>query len=109
TRQFWVLLGEADSEVEARELIARYSDEAGIDAASANVQKYWKDLLSAVQIDTPSPAMNLMVNGWLPYQNIACRMWGRSAFYQSGGAFGFRDQLQDAAALVYHEPAITRE
>jgi cyclic beta-1,2-glucan synthetase len=66
-------------------------------------------MLPAVQIDTPSAAMNLMVNGWLPYQNLSCRLWARSAYYQSGGAFGFRDQLQDAAALVYHDPAITRE
>ncbi len=105
----WVLLGEADDEVAARELIARYSTGASIDAALSDVRQFWRNALSAVEIDTPSPAMNVMVNGWLPYQDLCCRLWGRSAYYQSGGAFGFRDQLQDAAALVYHLPAMTRE
>jgi cyclic beta-1,2-glucan synthetase len=59
-------------------------------------------------VKTPSPAIDVMVNHWLPYQNLSCRIWGRSAFYQSGGAFGFRDQLQDAAAMVYLLPSLTR-
>jgi N,N'-diacetylchitobiose phosphorylase len=65
-------------------------------------------MLAGVQIATPSPVLDLMVNGWLAYQNLSCRMWGRSAYYQSGGAFGFRDQLQDSAALLYLDPSITR-
>lgn len=104
----WVLLGEAEDEATARELIRRYSTAESIAAADAEVRRFWTETLSAVQIETPSPALNLMVNGWLPYQNLSCRMWGRSAYYQSGGAFGFRDQLQDAAALVYHWPELTR-
>lgn len=104
----WVLLGEADSEAEARWLIAKYSTAASLDAAFAEVTDNWRRTLSAVQIETPSPAINVMVNGWLPYQNMSCRLWGRSAYYQSGGAYGFRDQLQDAASLIYHDPAITR-
>jgi N,N'-diacetylchitobiose phosphorylase len=104
----WVLLGEADSEAEARWLIAKYSTTASLDAAFAEVTDNWRRTLSAVQIETPSPAINVMVNGWLPYQNMSCRLWGRSAYYQSGGAYGFRDQLQDAASLIYHDPTITR-
>jgi N,N'-diacetylchitobiose phosphorylase len=104
----WVLLGEADNAAEARWLISRYSAATSLDAAFAEVTENWRRTLSVVQIETPSPAINVMVNGWLPYQNISCRLWGRSAYYQSGGAYGFRDQLQDAAALIYHDPAITR-
>ncbi|MEN8132245.1 MAG: glycosyl transferase, partial [Pseudomonadota bacterium] len=77
--------------------------------ALAQVGIFWEDTLSTLQIQTPAPAIDLMVNGWLSYQNLSCRLWARSAFYQSGGAFGFRDQLQDAAALVYLSPELTRQ
>jgi cyclic beta-1,2-glucan synthetase len=107
--EYWVLLGEAEDEAAARRLIAKYSSTARLDAAFSDVRSFWQEVLQNVQIHTPSPSIDLMVNGWLPYQNISCRLWGRSAYYQSGGAFGFRDQLQDAAALVYHDPRITRE
>ena len=64
--------------------------------------------VSAIQIETPRPELDLMVNGWLTYQNLSCRMWGRTAYYQSGGAFGFRDQLQDSSALIYASPTTSR-
>lgn len=103
------LLGEGDGDDEARALIARYAAPGAIDAALADVRAFWTHRLGGVRIETPSRALDLLVNGWLPYQTLSCRLWGRSAFYQSGGAFGFRDQLQDAAALLWLWPELTRE
>ena len=95
------LLGQADSEEEARRLVRFYSAAGRADQALGEVQAQWDRILGTVQVRTPDRALDLMLNRWLIYQALACRMWGRSAFYQSGGAFGFRDQLQDAMALVY--------
>jgi cyclic beta-1,2-glucan synthetase len=103
-----VLLGEADSAAEARTLVARYREPGAVEDALAEARGFWNDLRAGVRITTPSPAIDLLVNGWLPYQIASCRLWGRSAFYQSGGAFGFRDQLQDAAAFTMTRPALTR-
>jgi cellobiose phosphorylase len=103
------LLGEIGSLAEVRKLIQRYRADGAIEDALDEVSAFWTDTLSAIRIETPFPEIDVMVNGWLAYQNLACRLWGRSAFYQSGGAFGFRDQLQDAAALVYLRPELTRK
>ncbi len=104
-----VLLGEAESRDAVYRLIHRYRQDGAVAAALDDVRERWRDRLAALHIQTPQPALDLMVNGWLAYQTLSCRLWGRSAFYQSGGALGFRDQLQDAAALIYHHPEWTRQ
>ncbi|MEX2308870.1 MAG: hypothetical protein WD738_14820 [Pirellulales bacterium] len=102
------LLGEAADRDTAAQLAGKYSDPEQVERALAEVKEFWRVALSAITIETPDREIDLMVNGWLMYQNISCRLWGRSAYYQPGGAFGFRDQLQDAAALIFHRPDLTR-
>ncbi len=105
----WFLLGEGDDIEGARALEARYAGIEAVRLAEAEVRRFWRDSLSGLQVETPDPALDVMMNGWLVYQVLVCRIWARSALYQSGGAFGFRDQLQDAAALIYLRPELTRE
>ncbi len=100
-------LGEAASDADARALISHYRAH-DLDAVLAEVAKHWDAVLGAVQVKTPDRAMDIMLNGWLLYQTIACRIWARSAFYQASGAYGFRDQLQDGMAIVAARPAMTR-
>ncbi|MGH8147880.1 MAG: GH36-type glycosyl hydrolase domain-containing protein, partial [Rhodanobacteraceae bacterium] len=101
-------LGEAASAADARTLIARYRT-ADLDAVLSEVVRHWNTILGAVQVKTPDRAMDILLNGWLLYQTLACRAWARSGFYQASGAYGFRDQLQDGMALVATLPAMTRE
>ncbi len=102
-------LGVGGSADEAGLLVRRFRGSLAARAALESVWQYWNHALGAVQVDTPDPAVDVMANGWLVYQTLACRMWARSGYYQSGGAFGFRDQLQDAMALVHAEPALVRQ
>jgi cyclic beta-1,2-glucan synthetase len=102
------LLGAAATPAELDELLGRYRASGAVPAAFAALTDFWTAHQSALTIATPVAAIDLMVNGWLGYQVSACRLWARSAFYQSGGAFGFRDQLQDAAALVLTQPEVLR-
>jgi cyclic beta-1,2-glucan synthetase len=102
------LLGQCASIEEARTLIARYRN-TDLDAVLATVSDHWRTLLGAVQVRTPDRAMDIMLNGWLLYQTLACRIRARSAFYQASGAYGFRDQLQDGMALSLALPEQTRD
>ncbi len=77
--------------------------------ALENVKKYWENTIGALQVETPDAAINIITNGWLTYQTLSSRLWGRSGFYQSGGAFGFRDQLQDVMSLLHTRPELARE
>jgi cellobiose phosphorylase len=94
---------------EAIALIQKFTDHENVFQSFQNVIAYWKEVVGAVQINTPDEALNILANGWLTYQTIACRIFGRSGFYQSGGAFGFRDQLQDVLALMHNRPDMARE
>jgi len=89
-------------------LVQRFRGSDAARRALEAVWQHWNHTLGAVQIKTPDESLNVLTNGWLVYQTLACRMWARSGFYQSGGAFGFRDQLQDAMALVHAEPGLLR-
>ena len=102
-------LGVGRTAAEVQNLIRRFRREDASRVALEGVWEYWNRTLGAVNVDTPDPAVNTMANGWLLYQTLSCRLWGRTGFYQSGGAYGFRDQLQDVMALVHAEPALTRE
>ena len=102
------LLGQAPDVEQARALARRFRASGAVDAALQATKNWWDDALGAVQVETPDPATDMLLNRWLVYQALSCRLWGRSAFYQSGGAFGFRDQLQDALALLYTNPGLTR-
>jgi cyclic beta-1,2-glucan synthetase len=102
------ILGDAASKAEAIASIKKYRA-ADLDSVLAAVTHYWDDLMDTVQVKTPDRSMDIMLNRWLLYQTLACRVWARSAFYQAGGAYGFRDQIQDVMALTVAQPALTRD
>jgi cyclic beta-1,2-glucan synthetase len=102
-------LGIGRNAAEAGSLLQRFRGAAAARGALAAVHAHWRRTLGAVQVDTPDASVNVLANGWLLYQTIACRLWARSGYYQSGGAFGFRDQLQDVMALVHGETGLMRE
>ena len=108
TAEIVFFLGQAENKEQARELLARYRA-ADLDAILAGVTARWDDVLGTVQVTTPEPAMDMLLNRWLLYQTLACRVWARAAFYQLSGAYGFRDQLQDVMALCVAKRAIARE
>lgn len=101
-------LGCGRNKEHAIELIKKYKGKENVHNALETVKQYWQQTLNVVEIETPDAALNILTNGWLNYQALACRIWGRSGFYQSGGAFGFRDQLQDVLSLMHNKPEVAR-
>ncbi len=108
-REIVFILGMADTrQTNVSTLVQRHRGAAAAQEALQAVHAFWERTLGTVQVETPDQELNLLANGWLMYQVISCRLWARSGYYQSGGAFGFRDQLQDAMALVHNQPQLLR-
>ncbi|MFC1453922.1 GH36-type glycosyl hydrolase domain-containing protein [Verrucomicrobiota bacterium] len=108
-RRLVFVLGCARNDDEARGLLRRFSGYDGARQALEGSWQFWKHQLGGVYIETPDSSLNFLVNHWLLYQVLTARFWGRSGFYQSGGAYGFRDQLQDSLAFLYECPWLTRQ
>jgi cyclic beta-1,2-glucan synthetase len=108
TKEVTFLLGQGEDRADALRLITHYQNLENVTAAWESLHGFWDELLGSIQVKTPDEALDLLINRWLPYQALACRIWGRTAFYQSGGAYGYRDQLQDVLAFAYTRPEITR-
>ena len=109
TSEVTCLLGQTSSVEEMRALVLKYRGVSAVQVALESARAWWDELLGAVEVHTPELAADFLINRWLLYQSLSCRLWGRSALYQSGGAFGFRDQLQDVTALLYARPQLARE
>jgi cellobiose phosphorylase len=108
-REIIFRLGVGRDPDEAANLVKRFRGSMAASRALDAVWQHWTHTLGAVNVETPDQALNVLANGWLLYQTLACRLWARSGYYQSGGAFGFRDQLQDVLALVHARPHLVRE
>ncbi|GHV52127.1 cyclic beta 1-2 glucan synthetase [Deltaproteobacteria bacterium] len=108
-REIIFKLGAGHNPEDAKNLIRRFAGDDAARKALEQVWRHWAHTLGAIHVETPDKSFDMLVNGWLLYQTLACRFWGRGAMYQSGGAFGFRDQLQDAMALIHARPDLVRE
>jgi cyclic beta-1,2-glucan synthetase len=108
TAEVTFLLGQADDEEKVRGLVNRFRDPVNVETALEETRRWWHWLLNTIEVETPELSTNFLLNRWLLYQTLSCRIWGRSALYQSSGAYGFRDQLQDVMALVHAAPEIAR-
>jgi cyclic beta-1,2-glucan synthetase len=108
-RDITSMLGQAESVAEARRLVLSYREDQAFEDSFDQTREWWDALLGTIEVHTPELATDLLINRWLQYQSLSCRIWGRSAYYQSGGAFGFRDQLQDVMAFLYAKPELARK
>ncbi len=106
--EVFFLIGEGANRVESLALIGQVQAPGQVEATWQAVRQQWDEILNAITVETPDPGMDLMLNRWLLYQTLSCRLWGRTALYQPSGAFGFRDQLQDVLALLHARPDIAR-
>ena len=107
--EVFFLIGEGANRAESLALIDQFQTQGQVEAAWQAVHTWWDELLGTITVQTPDPSMDLMLNRWLLYQTLACRLWGRTGLYQSSGAFGFRDQLQDVLALLHARPDLARQ
>ena len=103
------MLGQAESVEEVHQRVQTYRESLALETALSQTKVWWDNLLGTIEVHTPELATDFLINRWLLYQNLSCRIWARSAFYQPSGAFGFRDQLQDVMALLYAYPELARE
>ena len=108
-REIIFRLGVGKNEHETGNMVNQFRGITAAANALDKVNKYWQENLGLLTVETPDTALNFLANGWLKYQTIACRLWARSGFYQSGGAFGFRDQLQDVLSILHTQPYIARD
>ena len=108
-REIVFRLGSGKDMEEAATIVRRFRGSVAAQTRLEAVRQFWRHTLGSVQVETPDLSLNILANGWLLYQTLACRVWARTGFYQSGGAYGFRDQLQDAMALIHSKPGILRD
>ena len=108
-REIIFRLGAGNDFQDAQRIIRQFKGNMAAATSLQSVKKYWEHTLNAINIKTNDAATDILTNGWLNYQTLACRIWGRSGFYQSGGAYGFRDQLQDVLSLLHNEPGLARK
>lgn len=108
SKEISIILGAEENIINCQDNAYKYSKISNVREEYNNVKKYWEDITNKVQVKTPLESTNILLNGWLIYQTISSRLLARSGYYQSGGAFGFRDQLQDTIALKYINPDIMK-
>lgn len=108
TKEITFLLGQGADRADAERLLSHYRNIQNVEDARRTVGDFWDEILEQTQVQTPDEGMDILLNRWLLYQALSCRFWGRTAFYQSSGAFGFRDQLQDAMGFVHVRPDVVR-
>ena len=109
TKEITLFLGEDSNEINVKDIAYKYSNISKAKEELNKVINFWYELLTRIQVKTPLESMNIMLNGWAVYQTIVSRLWGRTGYYQSGGAIGFRDQLQDTLGIKYIEPELMKE